>query len=336
MSKSDIDFVVLWVNPNDKLWQQELKKAKNNNDSTQSENEDERFRDFDTIKYFFRSVELYAPWVNNIYFVTCGHVPTWLDTECSKLKIVKHSDFIPEEYLPTFNSNTIELNLHRIKTLSEKFVLFNDDFMLTNKVSPSYFFKKNLPNDFYVETPMIPIADGDIFNIIFNNMKLINSEFKDKRHFILSNFNKVFNLRYGSLIIRSLVMSLWSNYSNFYSSHVSQPYLKSKFVETWAKYPKQLNDSCLNTFRSANDLNHWLIRIRQILSGEFNPMSIKSKKYLSISNIAEDELYLYKHAVKEVCLNDSDVDNFLETNEIASKILKKKYPKISSFERNGD
>ncbi|WP_407192009.1 hypothetical protein [Citrobacter freundii] len=36
--------------------------------------------------------------------VTCGQIPSWIDTKNKKLNIVFHKDFIPEEYLPTFNS----------------------------------------------------------------------------------------------------------------------------------------------------------------------------------------------------------------------------------------
>jgi hypothetical protein len=54
---------------------------------------------------------------------------------------VKHEDYIPKEYLPTFNANTIELNFHRIKELSEHFVYFNDDTFITNYMNESDFFE---------------------------------------------------------------------------------------------------------------------------------------------------------------------------------------------------
>ncbi|WP_232353077.1 hypothetical protein [Hafnia alvei] len=57
-----------------------------------------------------------------IHLVTCGQVPLWLDIKNEKLNVVSHADFIPNEYLPTFNSNAIELNIHRIEGLSDKFV----------------------------------------------------------------------------------------------------------------------------------------------------------------------------------------------------------------------
>ena len=122
-----IDFVVTWVDGNDVAWQAE--KIRYSPKKTDSGNEENRFRDWGLMKYWFRGIEKFAPWVNHVYFITWGHVPEWLNLEHEKLSIIKHSDYIPDEYLPTFNSNVIELNLHRIPQLSEHFVLFNDDMI---------------------------------------------------------------------------------------------------------------------------------------------------------------------------------------------------------------
>ena len=59
--------------------------------------------------------------IQKIHFVTWGHIPEWLNTEHPKLNIVRHEDFIPEKFRPTFNSHTIEWNFHRIPGLAEKF-----------------------------------------------------------------------------------------------------------------------------------------------------------------------------------------------------------------------
>ncbi|MBR6908270.1 hypothetical protein IKN40_07520 [bacterium] len=87
-------------------------------------------------------MEKFTPWVNNVFFVTCGHYPSWLNLNHPKLKFIKHEDYIPKEYLPTFCSHTIELNFHRIKELSEHFVYFNDDTFIINHMRESDFFEK--------------------------------------------------------------------------------------------------------------------------------------------------------------------------------------------------
>ena len=121
-----IDFIITWVDGNDDNWQKEKSKYNPNG----GENCKSRYRDWEQLKYWFRAVEKYAPWVNKIHFVTWGHLPEWLNTDHPKLNIVNHKDFIPEEYLPVFNSVAIEIHMHRIKGLSDKFVYFCDDFYL--------------------------------------------------------------------------------------------------------------------------------------------------------------------------------------------------------------
>ena len=73
--------------------------------------------------------------------IRCGHYPDWLNLDCPKLRFIKHEDYIPKKYLPTFNSHTIELNFNRIKELSERFVYFNDDMFIIDYMEKSDFFE---------------------------------------------------------------------------------------------------------------------------------------------------------------------------------------------------
>ena len=135
-----IDFVITWVDDSDPKWRKEFEYY-SAQDRRTINTDACRYRDWDTLRYWFRGVEKFAPWVNKIYFVTYGHLPKWLNTDNSKLVIVKHEEFIPAEYLPTFNSFAIEFFFHKIEGLSEKFVYFNDDMFLIDSVSPERFFK---------------------------------------------------------------------------------------------------------------------------------------------------------------------------------------------------
>ena len=65
----------------------------------------------------------------NYNFVTWGHLPKWLNIDNEKLVIVNHQDYIPEKYLPTFNSNVLDLNMFRIPGLSEQYINFNDEYI---------------------------------------------------------------------------------------------------------------------------------------------------------------------------------------------------------------
>ena len=100
---------------NDPKWKADFSKYSGRKENTKNGVSEARFRDNGFLRYWFRGVEKFAPWVNKIYFVTWGHVPKWLNTAHEKIQIVKHEDFMAPAYLPTFNINSIELNLHRIK-----------------------------------------------------------------------------------------------------------------------------------------------------------------------------------------------------------------------------
>ena len=143
----EIDFVIAWVDGNDPQWQAQKRKclATCLKDESILDQGDYRYRDWDLLHYWFRAVEKYAPWVRRIHFVTCGQIPAWMNVNHPKLHIVNHKDYIPEAYLPTFNSHTIELNMHRIEGLAEQFVYFNDDMYITRPVYPEDFFVKGQP-----------------------------------------------------------------------------------------------------------------------------------------------------------------------------------------------
>ena len=165
---NEIDFVILWVDGNDPAWHEEFVRTR------QAENDDAseiRYRDWRNLHYWFRSAERFAPWVQKVHFITWGHLPAWLRRDHPKLHIVNHRDFIPAEYLPTFNSNTIELNIHRIEGLADRFVLFNDDTFLTRGCWPEDFFRRGVPCDMARLSVVQPSSVG---HIIYNDLELIN------------------------------------------------------------------------------------------------------------------------------------------------------------------
>ena len=88
-----IDFVLIWVDDKDPKWIAEKNKYKSNDIQINVQSDSEvRYRDWDNLKYWFRAVEKYAPWVRKVHFVTCGQKPTWLNENNPKLRLVNHSD----------------------------------------------------------------------------------------------------------------------------------------------------------------------------------------------------------------------------------------------------
>ncbi len=301
-----IDFVILWVDGSDPAWLKE----KNNYSETKVDvtvtSSVSRYRDWDNLQYWFRGVEKFAPWVNNIFFITWGHLPKWLNTNHPKLKIINHIDFVPEKYLPTFNSNTIELNLHRIDQLSEHFVLFNDDVFLIRKTVPEDFFLNGKPVDQFVLNPIVPKPDMPIIpHTIVNNTRIINKYF-DKKKIFKKNIFKIYNLKYRSGLIRTFLCSQWNGFPGFLNPHLSQAHLKSTFDVVWEKEFFELDRTCFNKFRQYNDVNHWVMRYWNLCSGNFEPRNSKFGKYF---NIPDKELaaldYIENQKGKVICINDT-------------------------------
>ena len=189
MSTHPIDIVIPWVDGSDPVWQADHAKYRA---SKSADNHPARYREWGLFRYWFRGIEQNAPWVRKVHLLTYGHLPAWLEPDHPKLHIVNHRDFIPEEYLPTFSSHTIELNMHRIPDLAEHFLYFNDDVYLMKPSRPEDFFRDGLPCDTAV---MGVIKNNDTANfmpyIMLNMMALVNMSF-DKRSVIRQNFGKWF------------------------------------------------------------------------------------------------------------------------------------------------
>ncbi len=304
MSKYPIDFVILWVDGNDPAWVEEMLEYRG--DRANYANKTNRFRDWGTLQYWFRGVEKYAPWVNNVYFITWGHLPEWLNVNHPKLKIINHKDYIPSEYLPTFNSNTIELNLHRLEGLSEHFVLFNDDVFLLDSVKPDDFFVNGQPRDEFANTAIVPRGqDNRIKYTMLNNVGIINQRFV-KRAVIKKMPKKIFYPGYGKeLLIKTILTLPWDGFTAFYNPHVAASHLKSTFTHLWELEEEQLDATCRNKFRGLNDLNHWLMRYWNMCTGNFVPRKHSFAHYYNLSD-KNDMIYncIRGRKHKMICIND--------------------------------
>ena len=328
--KSEIDFVVLWVDGSDPEWIKEKNKYITKNGDT-NEN---RFRDCDNLQYLFRGIEKYAPWVNNIFFITYGHIPSWLDTKNEKIKIVRHDEFIPHEYLPTFNSNVIELNLHRIEELSENFVLFNDDFYILKLTKPTDFFVNGIPTDVYVEYTQLASYYNDLhFFMKANILAIINKHFNKKEQMKKHRY-KILHYKYGKFNFRTYYsMKYKHKYCGFWNFHAPQPYLKSNFKKIWKIEGENLDKACYSKFRSSIDLGHYLIRYWQMVEGNFVPRRDESK-YFSYKNDNRAAMNaILKRKYKTICVNDAYIDtDFEKAKSQINSCFEKIFPQKSSFE----
>lgn len=327
----DIDIVVPWVDGADPEWRKQHDKFR---PDANSDDDPSRYRQWDTFRFWFRAIENNAPWVRKIHFLTWGHTPRWLDISNPKLHIVNHKDFIPHEYLPTFSSHVIELNMHRIPGLAEHFIYFNDDVFLINKSKPSDFFFNGLPCDSAI---LGVIKNNDTENfmpyIMLNMMAIVNMKFP-KNETLHSNYSKWYSPKYGKYLLNNIYLSPFSCFTGFRNFHSAVPFRKTTFFYVWKIIPEVLQDVCSRKFRSREDVNQYLFRYWQLLSGEFNPVRPRSD-YITIGRMSIPDLEKMINSKKNLmlCINDDpgefDKD---EQESLISALLAKKFHQISSFE----
>ncbi|MCI8373776.1 MAG: capsule biosynthesis protein CapG [Lachnospiraceae bacterium] len=340
MNNVNIDCVILWVDGNDTVWQETKRQYQKASSkiATIEDASSERYRDWGILKYLFRGLEQFAPWFRKIFFVTCGHRPDWLNEKHPKLTMVNHEDFIPSQYLPTFNSHTIELNLHRIKGISEQFVYFNDDMFLLNRLKPDQFFKNNLPCDSAVFNAIAMEKSSKDFRFLMpiNNIEIINAHFNKKKS-LRQNFRNYFNIRYGKDLLRTVCLLPWVHFTGFVNYHLPYSLLKSTFQEIWDKEELILDTTCSHRFRNQNDVNIWLLLYWHYASGRFNPRTTKAGNVLAVSDDDTENDYVYDYIRKQkrpmVCINDNVADgNYEKIRQQLISAFEAILPEKSSFE----
>ncbi len=305
---AEIDFVIAWVDGEDPEWKKRKAAAIG---SELSDDREERYRDWDLLRYWFRGVEKFAPWVRKVWFICDQEPPAWLNRECPKLEIVRHEDFLPEEYRPAFSSHPIELNMHRIKGLSEHFVYFNDDMFLLSPVNEDFFFRNGLPRDSALLNPVPTLdlrgreKDARIFTIPLNNMEYLNRSYSFRKS-VKKNPLKWLNYRYGKSLFRNLLLMVWPRFVGFDELHLPQAFLKSSFVKAWETDGDVMDATSRHSIRNDRDVNQWLVREQQLARGEFVPRSPKTGLVFDLDRDNEAVARtIRQQTVKMICMNDA-------------------------------
>ena len=332
----DIDFVVLWVDGSDPEWFAEKKKYQPSvSDESSSVN---RFRDWGLMPYWFRAVEQFTPWVRKIHFVTWGHVPSWLNLDNPKLHHVKHTDYIPGEYLPTFNANTIEMNIHRIPDLAEHFVFFNDDMFMLRAMKKTDFFRGGLPCTYGAEIPLQFLGSPGIWqHLITNDMRTVNNHF-NKQDQVHLHHKKYLSRAYrwqDNVRTKAMEILFPEAFLGFKNLHAPAAFMKRTFTDIWEKEPELLHETSLHRFRTNDDVNQWLAIWWQVAGGSFSPYVV--------DNVVEDVTAATVDALCHIitskshdmiCVNDPAEDVDVEALSVKLKTaFETILPEKSSFEK---
>ncbi len=315
-----IDAVITWVNGDDPEWKSEkefysnLHLVNDSNNNTESRaNEDERFRNRNELKYLLRSIEMFAPFIRKIFIVTCGQTPEWLNIDNDRIVLVNHNEIYKDkEALPVFNSSSIETQLHHIEGLSEHFIYFNDDFMLTDFC---------VPNDFF-------FANG-IMKYFPSDTRVFESDIDDSREeYLIADRNAI-----------SLIKEDFGKSGNDVMLHCPYPSRKSILSLLEDRFESEFAKCAKERFRSKNDLRP--IAFMQYHYGFLRGLAIPSSlthRYLALYKDTIDRQFngvFVTRKYKTICINDVAVptERLSAVNELTIQFLESYFPFESSFEK---
>ena len=338
-----IDFVILWVDGKDPLWNEERNKYVSCCQLPQAlddANGECRYRgEEELLRFWFRGVEKNAPWVHKIYFISCGQIPSWLNTTHPNLRIINHTDFIPEEFLPTFNNRPIHFNLHRIKDLSEHFVLLDDDTFLLNEVKPDMFFRKGEP---VLQTYLGYLNKGNNNwnRVLWNDYALINTHF-NVAETIWKNRRKWFNIRqlgFAYAAFNYFCFRINKTIPVYTFGHLAHPHLKSTIKDVWDAFPDDARRTCMQKFRSDDQLNQYLFLSWNQACGLFFPVSIDHSlgRFFTVNPETLNEICrsIERERYPIICINDSyNNSEFENATKAIIDSFAGRFPDKSAFEK---
>lgn len=311
-----IDLVITYCNSNNQKWRRsynyfkkyEIEKGLADKDDLQSFGEC-RTRDWGFIKHWFRAVETNIPWIRKVFIIVQhkDHVPKWLNENNPKVRIVEHREFIPKNYLPTFNALTIQLFLSRIKDLSEHFIYSDDDFFFMNPIKPDLFFTEE----------GVPCHDYKYYGQGYYKIDDISGTYMRTLNNCMDVEEKYFNID---------AKRRWLKY------HLPVATIKSfesQILETIEEEIKERHGK--SRFRNKTNINHEIYYelMREYEKCEDNSPYGNSK----VISLRDKPIDFHQYdSYTMLCFNDNELASFSLRPSLL-KYLNERFPNISSFEK---
>ena len=312
-----IDIVVTYVDDNSN-WREKFNywkgretssgKADINNRQAFGE---ERIRDWGTFKYWFRGIEKNMPWINKVFLVVQdeSQVPKWLNRNNSKLKIVYHDEFIPNEILPVFNVVPILMYLSNIKDLGEYYLISDDDEFFLNPIKEDRFLRdgkpvhedNRIPYEYYSDE-QLKTSDNVFFHILNNNLKLESKYMKEPVKYGFYHLPDIRKKSFNQKILKE-------NYTEILES-----FKTSKF-----RHPSNISATIFSD-------------LLKICNEAYIDNSLyENCSYCCLKSNVNFDNYKNKDIV---CFNDTELlDNYMETNKKLVAFLNEMLPNKCSFEK---
>lgn len=301
LEDSSIDVVITYVNCADGNWVRDYVKATKTHNPSKV-----RYRSWGTLKYLLRGVERYMPFIRNVVLIVsrASQIPAWLNKE--NVRIVYHDEFIPKQYLPTFNSCTIESFFWNIPDLADRIIYFNDDVFPNSLMTEEDFFT------------------GDTPHIKFGEAKTYSER---------SMFHKQCRSSID-MITQALNLPSYEKGKIFRPPHSTMPMTKYCF--------DQIRELCRNTIsptvtrlRVGKNVNAYIYAYYQYFTNNYVDASVNYKYYdLQESTIQVITGSITNSSTKILCLNDSDyIKDAAKLSRQLTECFEKKFYKKSRFER---
>lgn len=316
LSSLDVDLVYSWVSGQDpkhrekrNYWLQQYGLP------AKVFNPDVRYVEDDELRYSLRSVEQFVPWVRRIFLVTDGQAPSWLNREHPKVQIIDQASIIPNpDWLPTFNSVSIEAHLQNIPGLSEHFLYSNDDFFFGQPCRKEDFFEKEAGSGRVRMRVMFSDVDPNYDRWITPAHRLRYDPLAQLWMYSYNNLKILLESRRPWRKVR---------YADF---HQVQSMVKSELQRTTEVFPRQYRQTSASKFRNAHDINFLaLTRYRCLQEGS------AVTGYLSHRFFPHElDLRSYTRATLPAlfCINAGLGDESLRDDRILARL----FPEPSSFE----
>lgn len=291
-----MDLIITYVNGNDPIWKKEYERC------VGGPVLEKRFRDWDTLQYLFRGIEKHMPFIGNVFLVVSSEsqVPQWVNRET--VKVVLHSDFVPSEFLPTFNCNTLEMYLHRIPGLSEEFLYFNDDLFPLRDMRPEEFFR-----------------DGKVV-------------VKHSKHLFAGNFFKKI-VRQSDRLARTLCGKKASAVF-VRPQHTASAMLRSNNTALEERAAQAIRSN-ISTIRENTNYNQYLFSDYLYYCGQTVREKISNKHFsLAAASASGIERFLENPSKSIACINDVQMplETFLELRERIKAAFEKRFADKSKYE----
>lgn len=269
----DIDVVYTYVDSSDENWQKMFFECFGED----ADIDFDRYKPHDELKYSLRSINMYMPWVRNIYIVSNSKKPHWL-YENNKIKWISHEDIFPDiNVLPNFNSHSIESCIHRINGISDYFIYFNDDFIVN---------KMMYKHDFFEYTGK-SISFREPYDVAFWNKQTLEEP----------------GYRAASINSQEIMKRMYNYCPRYMMQHAPYAICKSTLLDLYNKCGEVFDVVRSNKKRSFSDINvlsflyhHYAFYLGKSLQ--------KTEKTFIVRNINIDKFILKSNEYRFFCIND--------------------------------